>query len=51
VGGPLRARSGHAADDRAGQCCWSTSKWRPRLSRVRCRTLSPMRSERTRRWV
>ena len=34
-----------------GQSLCATSKCRPRLSRVRCRTVEPMRSERTRRKV
>ena len=35
----------------AGQSLCATSKCRPRLSKVRCRTFEPMRSERTRRKV
>ena len=34
-----------------GQWLCATSKCRPRLSKVRCCTLSPMRTERTRRQV
>ena len=48
-GGGARMRSTRAHS--AGQSPRGRATWRPRLRRVRWRTLEPQRTERTRRWV
>ncbi len=48
-GGGARMRSTRAHS--AGPSPRGRAKWRPRLRRVRWRTLEPQRTERTRRWV
>ncbi len=46
-GARMRSTRAHSA----GQPPRGRATWRPRLSRVRWRTLEPQRTERTRRWV
>ncbi len=51
LAGPLGARMRSTRAHSAGPSPRGRAKWRPRLRRVRWRTLEPQRTERTRRWV